>query len=231
MQKKERWRLEAEAELEAMGGVLPEGLLCGEEKRRHNGGGRCVRPAGWQTNHLGVGRCSTHGGGSKHENTKGAWILAHEIARALNVSPWEALLGEVRRTAGMVAWLDAKVAEAPNDDSLLDMTRPSTDRETGESIPGGYGRWVEMRDKQRQHLARVSKMALDAGVAQQMVTQFALQGEAVAQLMLRVLVGLSLDEDRMALATSMMRSELLALEATLTAEKVIEGEEVRITRE
>lgn len=154
--------------------------------------------------------------------------MAHQIARALNVSPWEALLGEVRRTAGEVAWLDWKVAQAPDDDALLDMTRPSVDRETGEVTAGGYGRWVDMRAKQRQHLARVSKMALDAGVAQQLVQQFALQGEAVSAMMLRVLGQLGLDDDGMVHATSLLRGELLALEATLSAERVIEGEEVEV---
>ena len=149
MERRSKWRAEIDARL-ASGEVLAGGA-CGAPKREHNGGGTCRRPAGWETSHVGSGRCKSHGGNSKQENTKGAWVLAHEMARALNVSPMEALLGEVRRTAGTVAFLDRKVAEAPNDESLL--------KSVSDDDGPGYARWVKMRLEERQHLARVSKLA------------------------------------------------------------------------
>lgn len=155
------------------------------------------------------------------ENAKGAWVLAHELARALNVTPWEALLGEVRRTAGSVAWLDRKVAEC-DDDALLLSTRIEDDPESGQRA--GYKRWVDMRMQERQHLARVSKMAIDAGVAQQLVAQFTLQGETYAKLVTELITELGLAGDEEERAFRLMRSKLLALEAVASGDKVLEGE-------
>lgn len=216
MRRDERYRLEVEQAIES-GQIFPIGGICGAVKRA---GGSCDLPAGQGTGHLGTGLCINHGGTSRRERVKGAWILAHEIARALNVSPWEALLGEVRRTAGMVAWLDRKVAEAVDDNDLLER----------DVEQGGYARWVEMRADERRHLARVSKMALDAGVAKELVARFTMHGEVVGQLVLRVLGSLQLNDDQLALARDTLRSELIGLEATLNEDRVIEGESVEVRR-
>lgn len=208
-------------------GELSVGGVCGAERRKHNGGGPCPLPAGSGTAHLGTGRCLAHGGTSRRESVRGAWVMAHEIARALNVSPWEALLGEVRRTAGTVAWLDRKVAEAPDDAALL-RARDETS-EAGEVLPG-YSRWVDMRMRERQHLARVSKMAIDAGVAQQLVAQFALQGETVARLITEVTTRLGLTEAQEETVDEFLREALLRLESVATEGLALEGEVVEVRK-
>jgi len=94
--------------------------------------------------------------------------MAHAYAVKKNVTPWEALLDEVRSLAGQVAFLDQKigdVARVGGDDSLLDFS------------DGGAARWVELRALRGNELARVSKMAIDAGVAQMLVTRVELAGE------------------------------------------------------
>jgi hypothetical protein len=94
--------------------------------------------------------------------------MAHQYAMKLNVTPWQALLDEVRSLAGQVAFLDQKIGEVARvggDDSLLDFT------------PHGAGPWVEMRRDRGSELARVSKMAIDAGVAERLLQQVELQGE------------------------------------------------------
>jgi hypothetical protein len=224
----ERWRAEVDEWVEAGDARAGVGGQCGAPRRKHNdpGQGPCEQPAGYGTPHLGTGHCAQHGGNSKRENARGAWVLAHEMARALNVTPWEALLGEVRRTAGTVAWLDRKVAEAPDDDALLSTAPP--DPEAG--TPGGYRRWVDMRLEERRHLARVSKMAVDAGVAQQLVAQFALQGETVARVLTAVLAQLGLSLDQEEHADELLRRELLKLESTATEDRAIEGEVVKVER-
>jgi hypothetical protein len=219
-----KWKQEAETELSFARrmGISLYGGKCGAPLR--NGLGKCQKYAGLDTAHLGVGMCIQHGGNSRRENCKGAWIMAHEIAQALNVTPWEALLGEVRRTAGGVAWLDRKVSEAPDDEALL----RTQDDENGP----GYARWVDMRMKERQHLARVSKMAIDAGVAQQLVNQFALQGETIARIVTAVANGLGLTQEQESRVDDLLRDVLLSLEATATENRAIEGSvvDVRKTR-
>lgn len=154
--------------------------------------------------------------------------MAHALAQALNVTPWEALLGEVRRTAGTVAWLDRKIAEAPDDDSLL-QTSNEKDPVTGQ-LRVGYRKWYDMRLEERRHLARVSKMAIDAGVAQQLVNHFALQGETVARVLTQVLGQLGLSDDQEERADQILRQTLLQLDAdAMEAEgRVLEGEVVPV---
>lgn len=228
----EKHRLEAERRLEQLGGVVPEGLTCGAPRRKANGwkdgeeGGTCDWKAGSGTAHLGVGLCRQHGGNGRRERAVGAWMMAHEMARALNVTPWEALLGEVRRTAGSVAFLDQKVAQAPDDEALLDTSPP--DRESGRE--GGYGRWVKMRQEERTHLARVSKMALDAGVAERLVAQYQFESRIMADAFVRALgelaVRVGLSEEDMEFARAALGRQLLAIEATMTNDRAIDGEVV-----
>jgi hypothetical protein len=127
--------------------------------------------------------------------------MGHAIARGLNVSPWEALLSEVRRSAGEVSWLDAKIADAPNDDALLS------------SEPGGFAPWVRMRNEARKHLARVAKMAIDGGVAEKLVAQVQGEAQQLGQMVLAVLMSkdLALTEEQIVHARVILRNEMLAI--------------------
>ncbi len=136
--------------------------------------------------------------------------MAHGLARTLNVTPWQALLEEVKRTAGEVAWLDHKVGEAPDDEAL----------ESG----GTHHMWMIERQKQRMWLGRVAKMALDAGVAERLVAQMEIEGQLIAKAIMSTLTdpALGLTESQLEAARGIMRRELLALEASAAGE-VLEG--------
>lgn len=132
--------------------------------------------------------------------------MAHELAGELDVTPWEALLGAVRRAAWKVAWLEQKIAEATDDEELV-----------------GQGRlapFVRMQERQEQHLARVAKMAIDGGVAERYVAQVEQDGRAIGGVLLRTLERLGLEEALGERARGILRQELLALDAG----GVVEGE-------
>jgi len=135
--------------------------------------------------------------------------MAHRVAGELNVTPWDALLGEVRRTAYRVGWLESKLAEAVEDEDLV--------------RGGRLYEFVRWQERERAQLARVAKMAIDGGVAERIVAQVEADGRALAGVGLRLLdrladLGLlSGDEDTMETARGILRTELLALDA-------IEGE-------
>lgn len=129
--------------------------------------------------------------------------MAHALVREADVSPWDALLGEVRRTAGAVAWLDRKVGEAVDDDDL----RPG----------GSHFDWVKMRDKERQWLGRVSKMAVDAGVSAMLVSRETTAGEELAAVFNRTLDVLreaGLSDELETIARQAFRAQLLALDSS-----------------
>ena len=47
--------------------------FCGARKRQ--GEGYCRRPAGWGTDHVGMGRCKLHGGATKSHRTRAAAVV------------------------------------------------------------------------------------------------------------------------------------------------------------
>jgi hypothetical protein len=80
---------------------------------RTRSGGRCRRPAGHGTEHLGLGRCKLHGGSTPSQIERARRELAaRELAvmgAAIAVGPTQALLECVYRAAGQAAWLRLKV--------------------------------------------------------------------------------------------------------------------------
>lgn len=179
----------------------PDTPWCGEPIRRRGERSSwleyCERPAGWGTEHPGAGPCRSHR--SRLGSGTGAWIVAHAFARALEITPWEGLLWAVRVAAGRVAFIEAKLGTADCDEDL----QPD----------GRLAFWVRESKDERDRLARVSKLAIDAGVAERLVRQLELE----AQLMLRAttltLDELGLDEDVRSRALGIMSRNLLALEA------------------
>lgn len=93
----------------------------------------------------------------------------HRISQVMEISPWDALLLAVKRAAAWAAFYDSKLADTVDDDELL---------------PGGSRyEWVRAAERVNDKLARWSKMAVDAGVAQLMVQQARIEGETIARVM------------------------------------------------
>jgi hypothetical protein len=127
--------------------------------------------------------------------------MGHAYAQARETTPWEALLDEVKDLAGQVAWLNERLLEAEKV-GAADALRP-----------GGAGwDWVQMRDARGDRLARVSKMAIDAGVAQFMLTRVRAQGELMFRAASLAAAELELPEvDQLKLVTALARN-MTALE-------------------
>lgn len=83
---------------------------CGARKRQ--GEGTCTQPAGWGTDHQGVGHCKLHGGSTPAQTTQANRRRAENEARALlaelHVAPVEDPLQALLKIAGQVlAWQEA----------------------------------------------------------------------------------------------------------------------------
>jgi len=169
-------------------------IRCRKPKR--GGVGECRMPAGEGTKHKGFGPCRIHGQAKEHR----AWEMALDVARELNVSPWEALIKTVRLSAGRVAWVDEQLREA-------------TRRNDGEESAAEVRIWLKESRDERTHLAKVSKAAIDAGVAERLVRNVELEGQLVAEVIGRVLDKLSLDPAVRVLAFEEAHRQLLVLEA------------------
>jgi hypothetical protein len=158
----------------------------------------CPRPAGQGTSHVGAGWCVAHGGAKKLGRAHGSWLMAHAYAQARQISPWDALLEEVQDLAGQVRWLNAKLASAQDDDEIK---------------PGGdLHCWVEMRDARGDRLAKVSKMCIDAGVAERLLHRVELHGRLLYEAAMRSAKELDIPEvEQLALVQSIARN-VIALE-------------------
>lgn len=187
----------------------PDVPWCGETVRR--GGKRvgsegwleyCERPAGAGTDHPGAGPCRRH----EHRLGRGtgAWIVAHAFARALEVTPWEGLLWAVRVAAGKLAFCEAKLGTADCDEDL----EPA----------GRLHHWVKQSELWQKNLASVSKLAIDAGVAERLVRQLELEAQLMLTATTRTFNELGLSEEQRQLGLGIMSRTLLELEAEQTGQ-------------
>src|SRR5438445_284324 len=98
---------------------------CGSRKR-DGSGDTCALPAGWGTDHVGIGKCRLHGGKTRtHQVAAQAEMVRQAVVTyglPREVDPSQALLEEVHRTAGHVAWLAAKVAQLDEADLFWGVT-------------------------------------------------------------------------------------------------------------
>lgn len=175
-------------------------------KRPKRGGvGECKMPAGEGTKHQGFGPCRIHGRAKEHR----AWELALDVARELNVSPWEALLKSVRLSAGRVEWVDAQLREA-------------TRKNDGEESAPEVRMWLKESRDERTHLAKVAKAAIDAGVAERLVRNVEMEGQLVAEVLGRTLDALDLPAELRVKAFDVAHTQLLVLESPQGV--VVEGQ-------
>lgn len=113
---------------------------------------------------------------------------AKRYGASLTTNPYTALLDEVSRTAGHVAWLGQKVAEAESDDHLLAFDGDSP-----------AGPWLGLYRAERAHLVRVAESAIRMGIAEREVRLAEQQGQLLAWVVGKVVAELGLgpeDQDR-----------------------------------
>ena len=180
--------------------------ICGANK---TAGGTCQQPAGHGTQHVGEGRCKFHGGCTPSHNK----AAAREIVRrgtlwygdSVDVSPDEALLQEVHRTAGHVFYLERRIAD-------LNVEADAADEDEAKLLSHELGRLQSLYPAERKHLLQVCQVALHAGIEERRVKLAEQMGEQIARLLDGVLGELELNEDQLAKAPAVVRRHLTLLE-------------------
>lgn len=126
-------------------------------------------------------------------------VLREEAARygaERDINPYVALLEEIRRSAGHVAWLGAKIQEAPTDESLLEDWAP----------------WLRLYHREREQLVKASETAIRLGLDERIVRVEERKAEIVARVLLATLEALDLPAEVRARAPAVLREQLMALE-------------------
>lgn len=111
------------------------GPKCGA--RGHQSGDPCDLPAGWGTDHVGVGQCRKHMGNAPNNVASARRLQALEATRRfgtpIETTAEEALLRELHVTAGEVEFYRSQVARLPPD-AMVYGTERATRRRRGDVV-------------------------------------------------------------------------------------------------
>lgn len=180
--------------------------ICGANKPH---GGVCGLAAGYRTDHPGYGACVHHLGRTAAVTLGANRQLARDLGNSFitedspDVDPITALLGEVSRTAGHVAWLGQKIG-------LWTM-------DVQEEIPIYQQQWLQVYNTERTHLSRVSEAAIKAGVAQRQVAIAEQQGGMLADAISSILDALNLSIEQRNLVPEVVPRVLYAIATRIDA--------------
>lgn len=212
----------------------------------------CQQRKGSRTEHPGYGNCVKHGGNTEAGIKSAMREMGRDLADTYKrdflrfggdrrdpsiatLSPEQALLEEVRRSAAMVRFLEERIGRwnlTPVDQSVIEQFAQSTKRadvqsmrrhvegvlqnldpdqpdsaaylpplseihpKTGFTSFTDAREWLYLYREERGHLARVAKMAIDAGVAQRLVSIAEDQGRILASAIRAVLQALQLTPEQ-----------------------------------
>lgn len=167
--------------------------ICGAKKST---GKICELTAGMYTDHLGWGKCSFHGGNTPTLRTSAARYMGGEVIERMSnayglggpveISPQEALLQEVRRSAGHVGFLQDRI-------NMFELNLGT------EVLTEAKRELIELYQKERLMLAKIAKAAVDAGIAQERVQLEREKGVKLVEVLREVFdgLGLSLEQQRL----------------------------------
>ena len=170
--------------------------------------------------------CGTHGGKAPQVKAAAKRRIEGQAAELAvvtyglprEVAPDVALLEEVHRTAGHVAWLAEVVGQLEHGEVTWGLVE-ETDAPPGENGGGGVTTkhkasvnvWVKLYQDERRHLAAVCRDALAAGIAERQVRLAEQQGALLAGAVNRILDGLGLSPAQRELVSVVVPRELRAI--------------------
>lgn len=190
--------------------AMPGEPACGAARKS---GGTCDRPAGFGTDHVGVGSCRLHGGNLPSQLKAAAkYDLQYLINEADEMDPSEALLWCVSLAAQEVRWINSHIATVSEPTHMMPM-QGTMSKDGPAFFMEDFDLWIKARQSAVDRLARYSKMALDAGVAERMVKMAEKMGDLIAPLLQGILNELNLSPAQQRAAPEIVGTHLKLLEA------------------
>lgn len=180
----------------------------------------------WATPGLEV--CRIHGGATKRAKAKASRVLettaaiqaTQQLGLKLDTTPQQALLDEVQRAAGMVAYYGQRVAEIADQDHtrLVNGITKVEQREgfqagTTKTVEAATNVWLRLWNEERDRLTRVAAAAIKAGIEERRVQLAEQQGALIADAIRRILNRLNLTPEQLTLVGTVVPEELRALTA------------------
>src|SRR6188508_531643 len=120
-------------------------VFCGARKKTgHEAGLTCRRPAGWGTDHVGIGSCKLHGGRTPTHGTYAATTVARRVAVLYgapreDVDPISGLMEELQRSAGLIDSYEAMSMQLTPDEVVFGIVSQETTRVVDPTAEQGDG--------------------------------------------------------------------------------------------
>lgn len=147
--------------------------------------GKCKRPSGWGTEHVGIGRCKLHGGSTRTHNKSAQVAIAKQEAAKygtpIEMGPAESLLAELARTHGWIAFFESQVGDLKVNELAWGQVRKKIGGEDrGSTYEAKPSIWYQLLRDERKHLVAVIDSCTRSGVAEHMMRLAEDQGRMVA---------------------------------------------------
>lgn len=174
------------------------------KRRPHPGSTVCVKH--------GAAAPAVRAAAARRRAERAAVLAVETFGLPVEVDPHTALLEELHRTAGAVAWLGAVVSDLDRDAIVWGKTR---DKEGGEDAGRTFeakpNAWVALWQSERKHLIDVSRECIRAGIEERRVQLAEAAGQELASVLRRVLDRLELSDAQKSLALTVVPEEFRAV--------------------
>ncbi len=194
-------------------------LICGAKKKDSKPCGSSPVP--------GATRCGRHGGNSpKAKAAAEQRIAQQELTQQVgtlgirekypDIDPGQALLSEIQISHAHVQWLRGKVAEIEPNELVWGVTK--TEAGIGPQGPvdtttqeAGFNTWYQLYTREREHFAKLTTMALKAGIEARKIALAEQQGALVARALQEIFGKLDLSKQQAALLPTIVPAALRQL--------------------
>jgi hypothetical protein len=130
----------------------------------------------------------------------------------LQVSPWDALLAEVRRSAYRVEWIQARVQQEADEEAKLLAQEHDWEASKFATARSGQSRelreWIKLEREERAHGAAVARGAVSAGLSERYIESVQAEARMIAGVLQRALNAADLSAEQWEAATAELRVAL-----------------------
>lgn len=133
-------------------------------------------------------------------------------AGEIDVSPWEGMLTEVRRSAYRAHWVDERVEREAQAERDLESQEHDWDPEKFKRLQLAQSRelreWVRLSREERAHGAQVARAAVSAGLSERYIESVQAEARMIAGVLQRALQAAELSPEQWEAATGELRVAL-----------------------
>lgn len=141
-------------------------------------------------------------------------------AGELQVSPWDSIITEVRRSAWRAQWLDERVEQYAEAERKLKEQEHDWEAEPYAKAFAAQSRelreWVKLSREERAHGANVARAAVSAGLSERYIESVQAEARMIANVLQRALQAADVTPEQWAAASEELRVALAEVGRELT---------------